>query len=60
MPKVELTGAPDTELLSNVNDVVFESDGYWLEHEEKELLLDSWNVWRVQGADVVDRGGYEE
>ena len=57
---MKLTRAPDTKLLSDVNDLVFESDGYRLEHEEEELLLDSGDVWRVQGADVVDRGGYEE
>jgi hypothetical protein len=49
-----LTARPDTQLLSEVNDIVFESDCYRLEHEEKKLMLDRRNVRRVQSADVVD------
>lgn len=53
MARSELTAGPNTELLSNVHDIVFEGDRYGLQHEEEKLLLDCRSVWRVQGADVV-------
>jgi len=43
----KLTAGPDSKLLGNVNGKIFKSNCHWLYHEEEELLLDCWNVWRV-------------
>jgi hypothetical protein len=51
---VNFTAAPETKPPAEVDDVIFKSVGYRLQHKEKELLLDSWNVWCVHGADVVN------